>query len=91
MANMMVKVRVTGRVQGIGYRYAAAEQAHALELAGWVRNLPDGAVEALICGEEMSVRALIDWMHRGPEMARVDDVSIVPSDETGPVIFQVRR
>jgi acylphosphatase len=94
---MTVHVIVTGRVQGVGYRYATAEQAHQLELAGWVRNLADGRVEALLHGDEDAVRGLIQWMHKGPDMARVDDICITPSitagddTEAAPMPFEVRR
>lgn len=93
MPDMTVHVLITGRVQGVGYRYATAEQAHQSELAGWVRNLPDGSVEALLHGDEDLVRGLIHWMHKGPDMARVDDICITPRDatEAAPMPFEVRR
>ena len=91
MTELSVQVLVSGRVQGVGYRYAAAEQAHGLELGGWVRNLDDGRVEALLSGNEPQVRAMLDWMKQGPPMARVDDVAVVPATEQGPRPFQVRR
>lgn len=91
VSDIAVHVLITGRVQGVGYRYAAAEYAHELELSGWVQNLPDGRVEALLCGEEEIVRTMLGWMKEGPELARVDDISVAPSTEVGPQPFQVRR
>jgi acylphosphatase len=70
------KCIVSGRVQGVFYRHATLQQANALGLTGWVRNLDNGSVEALICGEASSVEALCAWLHEGPPTAEVDSVEI---------------
>lgn len=65
---------VSGRVQGVGFRYAACSEAQRLGLTGWVRNLPNGDVEALACGEGDKVRAFGQWLWHGPRAARVTEV-----------------
>lgn len=69
-----VRVRVTGRVQGVGYRYWVVEQAAQLHLDGWVRNRRDGSVEAVFSGAGEAVAEMIGRCHRGPMLARVDGV-----------------
>jgi acylphosphatase len=66
--------RVTGLVQGVGFRYALRDEAQRLGLRGWVRNRADGSVEALAQGEPQALEALIDWARRGPPAARVDQL-----------------
>jgi acylphosphatase len=69
-----VRLRITGRVQGVWYRGATEAEARRLGVDGWVRNLPDGSVEALLQGEPAAVRALVDWCRSGPPGARVTEV-----------------
>lgn len=85
------RVRVRGRVQGVGFRGAIREQALGLSVAGWVRNLPDGSVEALLEGPEVPVEALIAFCRRGPPGARVGAVEL--SEEPAEALegFEIRR
>ena len=81
-----VQLRVTGRVQGVFFRQSAREQAERLGLSGWVRNLPDGSVEALFAGERLLVEQAVAWCRQGPPRARVDEVVVMWLDgpaETG--------
>ncbi|MBI2422894.1 MAG: acylphosphatase [Candidatus Hydrogenedentes bacterium] len=75
---------IEGRVQGVGFRYAAFQRATALGLSGWVRNLPGGRVEALIEGEEASVNAMIAWCQKGPAFAQVRLVRVNPAPDSPP-------
>lgn len=71
---MATLLRITGRVQGVGYRAWFESQALALGLSGWVRNRRDGSVEALIDGDAAGVARIIALARRGPPAARVDDI-----------------
>jgi acylphosphatase len=84
-------VTVFGRVQGVFYRAWTKEQAGALGISGWVRNCPDGSVEALVAGEEPAVRTMIERMRRGPREAMVDRLIDEPSDEPQDQGFTVRH
>jgi acylphosphatase len=70
------RVVVRGRVQGVFYRYTTREVAHRLGVFGWVRNRPDGRVEAVFEGERDRVEKMIEWCHEGPPGAYVQDVDI---------------
>lgn len=86
------QIRVSGRVQGVGYRAALREVAERLGVAGWVRNRADGSVEAVAHGRAEAVDALVDWARRGPPGSRVLDVQITPCDpgQRLPARFEVR-
>jgi len=67
---------VSGTVQGVYYRQTTKEQALSWNLTGWVRNLRDGRVEVLICGEEEQVEELLKWLPMGPPSAKVTNVEV---------------
>ena len=67
-------------VQGVFYRQNTKQQAELHNLCGWVKNLADGRVEALICGEEDQVQALEEWLQHGPPRAKVSDVAVQNAD-----------
>jgi len=84
-------VLVSGRVQGVGFRWYAREKGQELGLAGWVRNLPDGRVEAWLEGEAAAVRAMLAWLEKGPPSARVKSVEVIERTSEGLMAFDVRR
>ncbi len=79
MASVCTLAWVHGMVQGVGFRYSTQHEAQKLGLTGYVRNMDDGSVEVLACGDEQQVEQLIDWLKAGgPRSARVDKVLTEP-------------
>jgi acylphosphatase len=76
MVTVRVHIFVSGRVQGVFFRQSTQRQAQNLGVKGWVRNMPDGRVEAVFEGEEKSVKAIVDYCSHGPFAARVDHLEI---------------
>lgn len=68
---------VSGRVQGVGFRYATVRFAQPLGVTGWVRNLSDGRVEMEAYGSAAAIESLLQWSHRGPAYAAVSGVEVV--------------
>ena len=66
-----LRLLVHGRVQGVGFRYAFADEARSRKLRGWVRNRRDGSVEAIVAGPAADVDAIVAWSRRGPAAAQV--------------------
>lgn len=78
-----LRLVISGRVQGVGFRYAAYDEARDLGLTGWVRNLPGGEVELMAEGRRENLQMLAAWAHQGPRMAHVTAVREEWSDYTG--------
>lgn len=74
------RLRISGRVQGVGYRAAFEHEARALRLSGWVRNRLDGTVEALVAGDAEAVTRIVAWAWHGPAAAQVDQVEVTDAD-----------
>ena len=89
--NQAIRCLVTGRVQGVFYRSATADEARRLQLDGWVKNLPDGRVEVVVAGEPAAVAALARWLWQGPPPARVDSVQLEEWTSDVPRGFAVVR
>ena len=84
-------VFISGRVQGVFFRYETRLRAIRNNVTGWVRNLPDGRVEAVFEGEKENVEAMIDFCHRGPPGAIVRKVEVIWEKPTGEFkSFQIR-
>ncbi len=76
MANQRIRVFVKGKVQGVFFRQALKVKAKQNNVFGWVKNLVDERVEAVLEGNEENVNILVEWCHGGPANARVEDVEI---------------
>jgi acylphosphatase len=81
---------VNGRVQGVFFRDTARRRAEAAGVAGWVRNRPDGAVEAVFEGDPAAVEELVEFCRRGPSRAEVTSVEVVTEEPEGFSGFDVR-
>jgi acylphosphatase len=81
--------RITGRVQGVGFRYFTLKQARALGLSGTVKNEADGSVTVVARGEEEPLEVLEKQLREGPSFARVETVTITPSQQHVPEGFEV--
>jgi len=82
---------VTGTVQGVGFRWAAREQAQAIGVAGWARNRADGSVEVEVEGEPATVDRMLAWLREGPpgsEVAALDVTDAAPDGDDG---FRIRQ
>ena len=82
------RLLISGRVQGVGYRHWLARQAALLDVSGWVRNLGDGRVEAVVSGEGSAIEAMVQACHRGPASAGVSRVEVEVTEPVGAPGFQ---
>lgn len=91
------RVLVSGKVQGVGFRYALADLARSLNIQGWCRNLTDGTVEARLQGELSRVNELLAWLQQGPPGALVEHVAIEDQAVLEPLLgesiqtFEIRK
>lgn len=90
MATIAMRLAITGRVQGVGFRAWTAMEARRRDLRGWVRNRHDGSVEALVIGDADDVEAMIRACRRGPALAQVHDIAAVPGRDDGSTGFEQR-
>jgi len=73
-------LQITGRVQGVGFRYSMQREATRIGVRGWVRNCRDGSVEAVVQGNDAAIAAITDWARHGPPGARVEEVRVANAD-----------
>ncbi|RJF99689.1 acylphosphatase [Noviherbaspirillum saxi] len=78
---MAIHLRISGVVQGVGYRASFEAQARRLHLAGWVRNRVDGSVEAMVDGPTEAIDRIIAWSRRGPSQAHVSGVQVTAAED----------
>ncbi len=73
---LQAHLKITGRVQGVFYRSNAQKQAKILDLTGYIKNMPDDSVEAIVQGEKESIELFIEWAKEGPSSAKVNNVAV---------------
>ncbi|MBW2621909.1 MAG: acylphosphatase [Deltaproteobacteria bacterium] len=83
MAEKRAHLIISGRVQGVYYRYSTQQEAKRLGLTGWVRNLPNGNVEAVVEGDEATVGRMIEWCRQGPAGAVVSKIEQILTEASG--------
>jgi acylphosphatase len=86
-----MRIRIRGRVQGVGFRWFARVQARRLEVSGWVANLPDGSVEVAASGEQSRLDEFRRALRRGPDGADVDAIEDLDPGDDHDFPFAVRR
>ncbi len=91
MESIRAHVTISGRVQGVGFRFTTQDVALVYGLAGWVRNLPDGQVEAVFEGDRAAVEKMVLWCHSGPPSADVEKVIVQYETVEGLSGFEIRR
>ncbi|MFB6262233.1 MAG: acylphosphatase [Bradymonadaceae bacterium] len=90
--NARAELRIYGRVQGVFFRANTRDQARRRGVTGWVENLSDGTVKAVLEGPRADVESVVEWAHEGPPKARVDDLEVDWNDYTGEFDeFRIRR
>lgn len=90
MSLKTIRFRVTGRVQGVGFRYATQREATILGLKGWVRNCENGDVELLASGSRDAIDHLTQWLETGPRYAVVTKVEQTPASKFLGANFEIR-
>ena len=85
-----LKITITGRVQGVGFRHAARDQARYMGIKGYVKNLPDGSVFIEAEGEDEAMALFVRWCRQGPPFARVEDVITEPGTWVGLKSFETK-
>ena len=90
MGRIARRISISGRVQGVAFRWSTLRQAEHLGVAGWVRNVPDGTVEAWVEADPRPVAQMLAWLERGPPSARVDRCDVREREPEGLTSFSLR-
>jgi len=80
MPDQCILAHICGRVQGVGFRYYAQIKARELGISGWIRNLSDGDVECLVCGNALQLQHMQSWLEHGPSYAVVERVECITAE-----------
>ena len=88
---LLYRIRVTGKVQGVGFRWHAANQARNIGIGGMVRNLYDGSVYIEAEGTPDQLRSYLEWCRKGPSFSRVDDVNVEKGPPAGYNDFRIEH
>lgn len=91
MERIRAHVLISGRVQRVGFRFSTQDMATLYGLAGWVKNLPDGRVEAVFEGDRTAVEDMLRWCHKGPPHSQVKDVMVTYEPLEGLQNFAIER
>lgn len=86
-----VHLWISGNVQGVGFRASMRRRARNNDVTGWVKNLEDGRVEAVLEGEEEDVAEVMDWARKGPGIASVEDIELEEEEPEYLETFEVKR
>lgn len=90
MAERCLKVSIRGQVQGVSFRASTQIEAEKLGVTGYAKNNPDGSVEVLACGDDDSLEQLVRWLHKGPRLAKVSEVSVEECEKVDASEFVTR-
>lgn len=90
MNDVSVRITITGKVQGVGFRQATRQKATPLGITGYAKNLANGRVQVKACGDEEAVNRLLQWLHQGPPTAEVSNVEVTELPLELPLHFTVR-
>ncbi len=88
---LLYKIRVTGRVQGVGFRWSTASEARSLGIKGYIRNLPDGSVYIEAEGSREQLNAFVEWCKQGPAFSFVESVNVDSSLPVNYVDFRIEH
>lgn len=91
MNNICIKAIISGKVQGVFYRYTTVQKAKSLQLKGWVKNTNDGNVELIACGDANTIKAFTDWLWEGSPASNVTQVNYQEIDWQEFDDFQMER
>lgn len=86
-----IKTVISGKVQGVFFRANTRKKALEKNVTGWVKNRPDGKVEAVFEGDKKDVEKMVDFCHEGPERARVEKVEVKKEESEGLKTFKIRK